>query len=41
MMPVGIRLLRYGLVAILIYVGAFKFTAAEAQAIQPLLTHSR
>ena len=40
MMTVGIRLLRYGLAAILIYFGVFKFTAAEAQAIQPLLTHS-
>ncbi len=34
------QLLRYGLAAILIYLGAFKFTAVEARAIQPLLAHS-
>jgi len=32
--------LRYGLVLIILWFGAFKFTAAEAQAIQPLLAHS-
>jgi len=37
---VGGHVLRYGLVAILLYLGAFKFTAVEAQAIQPLLAHS-
>ena len=37
---VGGQLLRYGLAAILIYLGAFKFTAVEARAIQPLLAHS-
>lgn len=37
---VGVAVLRYGLVLILVYFGAFKFTMAEAQAIQPLLTHS-
>jgi reactive chlorine resistance protein C len=36
----GVTILRYGLVLILVYFGAFKFTMAEAQAIQPLLTHS-
>jgi uncharacterized membrane protein YkgB len=33
-------ILRYGLVLILGYFGAFKFTTAEAHAIQPLLEHS-
>jgi uncharacterized membrane protein YkgB len=32
--------LRYGLVLILLYFGSFKFTDAEARAIQPLLEHS-
>ena len=32
--------LRYGLVAILLFFGAFKFTAAEAAGIQPLVSHS-
>jgi reactive chlorine resistance protein C len=32
--------LRYGLVAIIGWFGAFKFTPTEAQAIQPLLAHS-
>jgi uncharacterized membrane protein YkgB len=36
----GGQLLRYGLAGILIYLGAFKFTAVEARAIQPLLAHS-
>jgi reactive chlorine resistance protein C len=37
---VGVAVLRYGLVLILLYFGAFKFTDAEARAIQPLLQHS-
>ena len=32
--------LRYGVVALLVLYGAFKFTAVEAQAIQPLVQHS-
>jgi reactive chlorine resistance protein C len=36
----GTVVLRYGLVLIIGYFGAFKFTAAEAKAIQPLLEHS-
>jgi uncharacterized membrane protein YkgB len=32
--------LRYGLVAIIAWFGAFKFTPTEAQGIQPLLAHS-
>lgn len=36
----GISLLRYSLVAILLYFGLFKFTPTEARAIQPLLEHS-
>src|SRR5919202_1027163 len=40
MQQIGIRVLRYGLVLILVYFGAFKFTGAEARAIQPLLEHS-
>jgi uncharacterized membrane protein YkgB len=36
----GGHVLRYGLVAILVYLGAFKFTATEAQAIQPLVASS-
>jgi reactive chlorine resistance protein C len=36
----GAAILRYGLVAILVYFGAFKFTAVEADAIRPLVTHS-
>jgi uncharacterized membrane protein YkgB len=37
MYTLGVALSRYGLVAILLYFGAFKFTAVEAQAIQPLV----
>lgn len=33
-------ILRYGLVAILLFFGAFKFTAVEANGIQPLIAHS-
>ena len=36
----GGAVLRYGLVCILFYFGAFKFTAAEAKGIEPLLAHS-
>jgi len=36
----GILILRYGLLAILLWIGAFKFTATEAKAIQPLISHS-
>lgn len=36
----GIGLLRYGLVGILLFFGSFKFTGAEAQAIQPLVSNS-
>jgi len=36
----GIALLRYSLVAILLYFGLFKFTPTEARAIQPLVEHS-
>jgi uncharacterized membrane protein YkgB len=36
----GITLLRYSLVLILVYFGTFKFTMAEAQAIQPLVAES-
>jgi reactive chlorine resistance protein C len=36
----GVAILRYALVLILIYFGAFKFTRTEARAIQPLLEHS-
>ena len=37
---VGVGVLRYGLVLILLYFGAFKFTPTEARGIQPLLEHS-
>ena len=37
---VGGLLLRYGLVSILMWVGLLKFTAYEAQAIQPLVENS-
>jgi uncharacterized membrane protein YkgB len=33
-------ILRYGLVAILLYFGTYKFTAEEAQGIAPLVAHS-
>ena len=33
-------ILRYGLVAFILFFGAFKFTAAEAEAIRPLLANS-
>ena len=37
---VGGGILRYGTVVLLVYFGAFKFTATEASAIQPLIAHS-
>jgi len=36
----GGGILRYGTAVILLYFGAFKFTATEAQAIQPLISNS-
>jgi uncharacterized membrane protein YkgB len=36
----GLALSRYGLVLILLYLGAFKFTEAEAHGIEPLVTNS-
>ncbi|HZS02246.1 MAG TPA: DUF417 family protein [Chloroflexota bacterium] len=36
----GGGILRYGLVAMLLYFGSFKFTATEAQAIVPLVANS-
>ncbi|HET7786138.1 MAG TPA: DUF417 family protein [Myxococcales bacterium] len=37
---IAFALLRYGLVAMLLFFGAFKFTAAEADGIQPLIANS-
>lgn len=34
------HLLRYGLVAVILWIGAFKFTPTEARAIKPLLANS-
>src|SRR5687767_10974958 len=36
----GLVVLRYGLVLILLYLGAFKFTEAEARGIEPFVTNS-
>jgi uncharacterized membrane protein YkgB len=36
----GRHLVRYGLVVLIAWIGALKFTAYEATAIQPLITHS-
>ena len=36
----GVHLCRYGLVVILTLIGVLKFTAAEADGIQPLVSHS-
>lgn len=36
----GTGILRYGLVGILLFFGAFKFTAVEAEAIKPLVSNS-
>jgi reactive chlorine resistance protein C len=37
---IGGAVLRYGLVAILLYLGTFKFTVEEAKAIEPLVANS-
>ncbi len=37
---IGGAVLRYGLVAVLLWVGALKFTAYEAEGIQPLVSNS-
>jgi uncharacterized membrane protein YkgB len=37
---IGSAILRYGLVAILLYLGTFKFTEEEAKAIEPLVVNS-
>ena len=37
---IGHAVLRYGLVAILVWVGLLKFTAYEAKGIEPLVSHS-
>jgi len=37
---IGRQWVRYGLVAVIAWIGALKFTAYEATAIQPLVTHS-
>lgn len=37
---IGARVLRYGLVLVIGWIGAMKFTGVEAQAIQPLVAHS-
>lgn len=37
---IGAAVIRYGLVIILVWVGALKFTAYEAEAIQPLVANS-
>jgi len=37
---VGIYVSRYGLVVILLLIGVIKFTAGEAQGIQPLVANS-
>src|ERR1051326_3515449 len=36
----GVRVSRYGLVVVLLLIGALKFTAQEAAGIQPLVVHS-
>lgn len=38
--PIGVYVMRYGLVAILILIGLAKFTSEEAMGIQPLVAHS-
>lgn len=37
---IGARVIRYGLVAVLLWVGLLKFTAYEAEGIQPLVANS-
>jgi len=39
-MRIGLRVLRWSLVLIVLWFGAFKFTATEAAAIQPLIANS-
>jgi uncharacterized membrane protein YkgB len=36
----GLNIVRYALVLVLVWIGAMKFTAYEAMAIQPLVAHS-
>jgi len=38
---IGAHALRYGLVLVLVWIGAMKFTAYEAEAIQGLVANSR
>ncbi|MGE0220038.1 YkgB family protein [Mycolicibacterium sp.] len=38
--PIGAALARYGLVVVIAWIGALKFTAFEAQGIAPLVSHS-
>lgn len=38
--PVGLHITRYALVLVLVWIGAMKFTAYEADAIQPLVASS-
>jgi len=40
MTPVGAQLARYGIVFLLLFFGVMKWTRAEAQAIQPFISHS-
>ncbi len=40
LMDIGALILRYGLVVILLWVGALKFTAYEAEGIKPLVENS-
>lgn len=40
LMAIGGTILRYGLVVLLLWLGAFKFTETEAKAIEPLVAHS-
>lgn len=40
LLVVGAKVIRYGLVIVLLWVGALKFTAYEAEGIQPLLANS-
>jgi uncharacterized membrane protein YkgB len=40
LLATGGFILRYGLVVLVLWLGAFKFTETEAKAIQPLIAHS-
>ena len=40
LLAAGGFILRYGLVVLVLWLGAFKFTETEAKAIQPLIAHS-